>query len=480
MKTYFNGVTRLPSYDISPDVEVFELNGYKIIVDPSYGGWCVGTELDIIRIFSKLGIDFETAEKLFNSNIISRNGSRVFEKNTYDLASGQLYYYEINLTDACNLKCSYCSGESVSPQHGKFLEESTARKWLDRIIEHSLKKNIKYIILEFTGGEPLLNIPVLKYLLEYAEKLRKKYNLCFNYQIQTNLSIPLSDEVIKLLVDLNVSIGTSIDGPKELHNKARPARNKNGNGLSITLDNIKRIRNTGHRLEGVLTTISSETVDHIQEIGEFLIDNGFTQLAFTPLRPAGRAKNFNDLVPDPRKHAREIYKFFINYTVPIYKKTGKMITERYMNTALANLLQPYRLYMCAREVCGATTNICATTVDGDVYPCNEHWSDDYLLGNIWDKSFEEMMNSVPAKILKGRRIKNIEECKICNIRAFCQSPCPNGAILKYGELNKPSIDCDFWKELYTSIILGLIEGEIDLEVAQEQVKRLTLKSAKTL
>lgn len=290
MKTYFNGVTRLPSYDISPDVEVFELNGYKIIVDPSYGGWCVGTELDIIRIFSKLGIDFETAEKLFNSNIISRNGSRVFEKNTYDLASGQLYYYEINLTDACNLKCSYCSGESVSPQHGKFLEESTARKWLDRIIEHSLKKNIKYIILEFTGGEPLLNIPVLKYLLEYAEKLRKKYNLCFNYQIQTNLSIPLSDEVIKLLVDLNVSIGTSIDGPKELHNKARPARNKNGNGLSITLDNIKRIRNTGHRLEGVLTTISSETVDHIQEIGEFLIDNGFTQLAFTPLRPAGRAK----------------------------------------------------------------------------------------------------------------------------------------------------------------------------------------------
>ena len=59
-------------------------------MDPSYGGWCVGTELDIIRIFSKLGIDFETAEKLFNSNIISRNGSRVFEKNTYDLASGQL------------------------------------------------------------------------------------------------------------------------------------------------------------------------------------------------------------------------------------------------------------------------------------------------------------------------------------------------------------------------------------------------------
>lgn len=136
------------------------------------------------------------------------------------------------LTEQCNFRCRYCtySGayEKVRTHSQKKMSLFTAGKMLDLITrliageERTLKN--KFVNISFYGGEPLLELPLIRDIMDYAEGLliRKELNekFKFRYRMTTNGYL-LKSEVIDFLVERDVLIDVSLDGSQDEHDRFR-------------------------------------------------------------------------------------------------------------------------------------------------------------------------------------------------------------------------------------------------------------------
>lgn len=127
----------------------------------------------------------------------------------------------LQLTQNCNFRCAYCvyGGSDLGTQRGhsyKKMDLETAYACIDFLREHS--RDQEMVCIGFYGGEPLLELEMIRKLIPYAKKKFEGKNLKFT--ITTNGSL-LTKEVAKYLYDHDVSIIVSLDGPKEIQDRSR-------------------------------------------------------------------------------------------------------------------------------------------------------------------------------------------------------------------------------------------------------------------
>jgi len=123
------------------------------------------------------------------------------------------------VTDSCNLKCTYCGYGDIYGNHDQRLESNfpleSAKLFLDYMISHLKSKNndsIYYnVIISFYGGEPLLNISFIKEIVYYIESINVS-NLNFIYNITTNAL--LLNRYMDFLTKKKFRILISLDGNK--------------------------------------------------------------------------------------------------------------------------------------------------------------------------------------------------------------------------------------------------------------------------
>src|SRR5207237_5842048 len=71
------------------------------------------------------------------------------------------------ITLRCDQICGYCHASRTNlDQDGYDMTEETARNTVDRILQTSSPS----ITIEFQGGEPLVNWPVLQYIVKYTRE----------------------------------------------------------------------------------------------------------------------------------------------------------------------------------------------------------------------------------------------------------------------------------------------------------------------
>jgi uncharacterized protein len=138
----------------------------------------------------------------------------------------------IIVTEDCSLRCSYCYQNAKNSFHA--MTKETARKIVDLLFQEDAKDNIylnKYnsvgIILDFIGGEPLLEIELIDYFLHYfrfkAIQLNHRWAIYHMVSITTNGILYNSPKVQEFLFKNygRISIAITIDGNKELHDSCR-------------------------------------------------------------------------------------------------------------------------------------------------------------------------------------------------------------------------------------------------------------------
>ena len=77
----------------------------------------------------------------------------------------------LQVTQSCNLRCSYCT-YSGSYNHRTHSNNSMSVETAERAIDFFIKrtKDNKRIAVSFFGGEPLLNLGLIKHCVGYIEK----------------------------------------------------------------------------------------------------------------------------------------------------------------------------------------------------------------------------------------------------------------------------------------------------------------------
>ncbi|MCU0286447.1 MAG: radical SAM protein [Acidobacteria bacterium] len=451
-------------YDWLPQVQFLKINDSYLIVNPLNGAWVVLDMAEYEKIKEKsYPLIGRKGEFFYQLGFCSRD-NQVNVSDCHSEFMDQLYFFEFAVTRGCNLACKYCFAEAGTRHLNEKATPGIAEIFIDRIAERRVQSRamVPYIV-EFTGGEPLLNFEIIRHTVNYT-KMTYGDLLDVSFVIQSNMTL-FNDEMLDFIKEHNICVGTSCDGFKLIHDKQRPLANLNGS-FDLVEANIHKIREKCPGiLRSVIGVITEESVDKMAEIFLFLHLLGYGEINLRPMATLGRGFKEYRKKPFAKHYVEGLFKILTDVISPIYNETRQLVQENFLARTFQNLFKSYRAFMCERTPCGGAKNICIVMPNGDVYPCNQSTDDtQLLLGNIKTNSFNELLNSKPAQKLGQRILDNIEECNNCVFRSWCGSPCPHEAFTTHGSLMAKSAECDIFKERYETALTGLINGTFDLEV----------------
>ena len=143
----------------------------------------------------------------------------------------------LQVTQNCNLRCQYCvySGSYINRVHNnKRMSVEVAKQAIDFLVKHS--ENSKEISIGFYGGEPLLEVPLIREVVDYAEGVFSGKKLLFN--MTTNATL-LNIETAKYLYEKKFNVTISLDGPKATHVSNRIFANSNKGTFDAVMQNLE-------------------------------------------------------------------------------------------------------------------------------------------------------------------------------------------------------------------------------------------------
>lgn len=146
-------------------------------------------------------------------------------KKIQELLDEQREQLILDVTEDCNFRCSYCvfSGkyQHYRAHSPRTMDWEIAQPAIDEFLPHS--SSSKGSVISFYGGEPLLNLPLIRQCVTHV---RQNYgDLEVQFSLTTNGSL-IKGETAKFLAGENFLILVSLDGSSEIHDRHR--RTKGG------------------------------------------------------------------------------------------------------------------------------------------------------------------------------------------------------------------------------------------------------------
>src|SRR4029077_6415814 len=288
----------------------------------------------------------------------------------------------LNVTNQCNLSCTYCCEYSedkiVETENGKqpkFMSEETARQSVEFMLKESGDNKVAHIT--FFGGETLMNFPVLAKTIAYARQRGAEVGKEVDFSLTTNATL-LKPEIIEFLAENRVGVTISIDGPKEVQDKFRVFHNGAGS-YDVVAPKIKELlKRHRSRPIGARVTLTSGQMD-IKRIYTHLTEEmGFWEVGFAPVTTApGRGhaisdRGYDEMLAQFRDLADEFLEASVQNRHHGFSNVKETVEE---------------LHKGASEECpcGAGLGLLGVATDGDVALCHRFaGSDAHKLGTVSD------------------------------------------------------------------------------------------------
>jgi His-Xaa-Ser system radical SAM maturase HxsB len=321
----------------------------------------------------------------------------------------------------CEHSCPYCQVSRQSNDKLAFdMSAETAEKAL-ALVFRSPSQGIK---IEFQGGEPLLNFPLIRHVVERAEILNESEHRDLQFVIATNLAV-INQEILEFCRGHEILISTSLDGPADLHNANRP---RPGNdSYERAIEGISRVREAlGRDRVSALMTTTKLSLGRVRDIIDEYVRQGFKGIFLRPLSPYGFAVKTKWYKAYDAKEWLDFYFAGLDYILTL-NRAGYAFTEFYAATILAKMLTPFEPgFVDLRSPAGIGIAAIVYNYDGDVYASDEsrmlaEMGDKTLrIGNVHRNRYEDIM-------LSDALLGPIEEsfaasapmCSDCAFEPFC-------------------------------------------------------------
>jgi uncharacterized protein len=134
----------------------------------------------------------------------------------------------VKLTAVCDINCSYCymfnQADQTFARMPVRMALSTALRLLDRICEYYPRGEAEPFSIVLHGGEPMLwpEANFVGLLTQIAQRRAQGWNI--DVAVQTNLVQPIAPILLALFREHRVSLGVSLDGPRDMNDAARVDR----------------------------------------------------------------------------------------------------------------------------------------------------------------------------------------------------------------------------------------------------------------
>jgi uncharacterized protein len=295
----------------------------------------------------------------------------------------------------------------------------------ERALRVALSAPSPAIKIEFQGGEPLLNFPLIEHIVGSARRTVPPGKQ-LEFVIATNLAL-LDDDVLDFCRENGVLLSTSLDGPEDLHNRNRPR--PGGNSQQLTVEGIQRAQAAlGRDRIGALMTTTEASLDRPENIIDEYLRLDLDGIFLRPLSPYGfaiKTKQFD------RYRSRDWLKFYergLRYILDINKR-GRHFPEFYASLLLRRILTDVPTgYVDLRSPAGIGLGALVYNYDGKVFPSDEG----RMLAEMGDRTFELgdlATDDYASLILSDKLIELVggslsqcsPECASCAFEPYCGS-----------------------------------------------------------
>jgi len=304
-------------------------------------------------------------------------------------------------TFSCNLKCSYCYESNMNFSKLNFDENDWNELYL--FIQKITKKGIKYITINFYGGEPTLKSAEIE---KFINKIRNDTSLSqnrFKYSISTNLH-RIDDSFMDFMANNNFErVDTTIAGLENCHNFLRASFENSENAYRNVLKNIKKIIMRNIKV-CICINVSRLNYQNLNEIITNIVNElGKNKIYFSFLKIFNYANcHCHELIIDDKLYQEKII------------ETMKFCLDRDINIMDLSCFDSEGLF------CGAYMNNSISIAPGGlVFKCTEQFSPENSYGLI--KDGEEVVTN--RTILECKNCFTVEKCISCKYLPYCFGGC---------------------------------------------------------
>jgi uncharacterized protein len=322
------------------------------------------------------------------------------------------------------------------------MSEETARQSVEFMLKEAGDNKVAHVT--FFGGETLMNFPLLKKVVTYANERAAGQGRSIDFSLTTNATL-LTPQIIEFLSENRIGVTVSMDGPPELHDKLRVFANGKGS-YDIIAPRVKAlIENHRTRPITARVTLTKGVTDVVKIFRHLKNDLGFHEVGFAPVTTspdrlyAINERGMDDVLAQFHLLADEYLEFALR---------GEMHGFSNVSDTLSELCQGVN----KSHPCGAALGLVGVGPSGDIAPCHRFVdSDTHALGHISTGIDRDKQKD----FLTRGHINSKYDCHTCWARPLCAGGCHHEAYVRYGDTGHPNLHYCDWIRDWTDTCLQI-------------------------
>ncbi len=450
-------------------IHQFKNNGYNIVLDMASGSVFSVDELayDAISMFEshgeesiisslteRHGVERAEVEECLKDIRALRDDGRLFSEDTYEnvevmkRGGNVIKALCLHVAHTCNLNCSYCfAGQGKYHGSEAIMSEKVAHRAIDFLVENSGdRRNLE---VDFFGGEPLMNLDVVKSTVRYARSIEEATGKCFRFTLTTN-GMLIDDDVIDFANREMHNVVLSLDGRQHVHDRLRKTYKGEGSYERIVplFKKLVDSRNgKDYYMRGTFTHYNTDFAADVLHMA----DLGFTELSMEPVvcEPG-----------DPYALTEEDY--------PILCEQYDLLAREMLRRRREGRPITFYHYMIDLEHgpcihkrisgCGSGSEYMAVTPTGELFPCHQFVNDpSFSLGNV----FDGVRRTDICDTFRRCNVFSHPECRDCWAKYYCSGGCAANAYHATGKIDGVyEYGCRLFKHrMECAVMLKVAEAE---------------------
>ncbi len=363
-----------------------------------------------------------------------------------------------DITTGCNLACKY-------PCFAHKDNRRATRDVADRLIDWLLEQTGQEKSIGFFGGEPLLEWDLMLWTMAEGRRRAAKRGQKMGFSVTTNGTL-LTEEMVRAFVEHGCGVLLSIDGPPDIHDRARVFVDGRGTS-SLVLEAAALLIGQAQSLPSLTARVTWQPLLHQdgRRVAEYLVDLGFPDVALCPVDEADYEAAGNGYV----RSEHEVADFFIERTlagrIPPLSFTTKYLVSIYNHLVLGR-------HQPQTGICGAAKGLVGVGPEGKLYPCHRFAETPFLrrfeLGDVWRGLSGEETKFAGLNLYQ---FENPFECRKCSAWPYCQPPCIGVNGDYEGSLFKTVRGHCVWSRLHIAECVRIHEALLESDYYHEMARR---------
>lgn len=351
--------------------------------------------------------------------------ARLFPEYAKDDLSGLARTITFCVTSACQLRCTYCYERNKGSARMEF---ETARKFIDLLLReekgmarYANREMTPAVILEFIGGEPLLEIGLIDRIVSYFQEqcflLGHPWGERFMISICSN-GVAYRDPRVQGFLERYrhiLSFSVTLDGTREMHDACRVFAGTGEGSYAYAEDAALDWMSRGNAM-GSKITVAPGNVGHLREAFRHMYGMGYREIHANCVYEEGWTL----------AHARELYRQLKAIGQDIISEGISMedVYFAFFDERLFVPLDPED----NENWCGGNGLMIACDWDGNILPCIRYMEmslggkrPPLVIGNVDEGILQTPECALCYERLRAitRRSQSTDECFSCPIAKGC-------------------------------------------------------------